>query len=88
MRIEPAIECGEIAAELDQFIELGKYRITAEHITVRLAGKPIESAVVALRHTYVRVVDDPHDHVCTAARRVKARADVRSEISQDAICGI
>ena len=82
MRIEAAVEGSEVTAEHEQFVEFGEDLILRQHIPACLAGQLVESAIVALRHADIGVVDDAHDHVCACRRRMKARAHLRRHLAQ------
>ena len=63
MRVEAAVEGGEVAAEREQLVELGEDRSLGEDVAALLAGELVEGAVVALGDADVGVVDDAHHHV-------------------------
>ena len=67
MRIEAAVEAGEIAAEGEEFVEFSEDRVLREDVAAVLAGEFVEGAVVALGDADVGVVDDAHHHVGGAA---------------------
>ena len=76
MRVEAAVECGEIAAEGEQLVELGEDFVLREDVAALLTGEFVEGAVVALGDADVGVVDDAHDHVGGAVGGVEAGADL------------
>ena len=66
--VEAAVEAGEIAAEGEQFVELGEDLLVREDVAALLAGEFVEGAVVALGDADVGVVDDAHEHVGAGVR--------------------
>src|SRR6185312_2733004 len=60
MRIEAAIEGGEVAAEGEEFVEFGEDVSLRENVSTGLAGQLVKRAVVALCDADVGVVDDAH----------------------------
>ena len=97
LRVEASVEAGQVAAEGEQFVDLGEDLLLAEDVSARLAGKRVEGAVVALRHADIRRVDDPHQQIGACVGRVEARAHQRGERAhlfvrhlapeQEGICG-
>ena len=63
LRVEAAVEADEVAADLDELVDLREDLVPREHVAAVLVRQDVEGAVVALRDADVRVVDDPHDHV-------------------------
>ena len=82
MRVEAAVEGGEVAAEGEEFVELGEDSSLREDVAAGLAGEFVEGAVVALGDADVGVVDDAHDHVGGAVGGVEAGADVGGECAE------
>src|SRR5579875_1321550 len=82
MWVKPAVEGRQIPAHGQQFVELREDVLPRQDITALLPGEPVESTVVALRHADVRVVDDPHDHVRTRIRLVKAASHPSGQLPQ------
>jgi hypothetical protein len=76
MWVEAAIECGEVAAEREQLIELREDRFLRQYVTAFLTGELVERAVVALGDADVGVVDDAHHHVGGAVYGMEAGADL------------
>src|SRR5262249_30219111 len=73
-RVEAAVEPDEVAAELEQLVDLREDVLAREDVAAGLIRQDVERAVVALRDADVRVVDDPHDHVGGGLRIVVPRA--------------
>jgi hypothetical protein len=84
-RIEAPVEADEIAADLEQLVDLREHILTAQDVAALLVREDVERAIVALRHADVRVIDDPHHHVGGAARVVVARADDLRETFQPVV---
>ena len=74
LRVEPAVEPDEVAADLQQLVDLREDVVARQHVAALLVREDVERAVVALRDAHVRVVDDPHHHVGGAVGLVVARA--------------
>jgi hypothetical protein len=74
LRIEASVETDEVAAGLDQLVDLREHVFPGEDVAAVLVRKHVEGAVVALGDADVRVVDDPHHHVGGVIRPVPARA--------------
>ncbi len=88
MRVEAAVECGEIAAEGEQLVELREDRFVREDVAPVLTGELVEGAVVALGDADVGVVDDAHHHVGGAVGGVEAGADLGSEGAELGVGGV
>ena len=88
MGVEAAVECGEIAAEGEQLVELGEDGFLRQDVSAFLTRELVEGAVVALGDTDVGVVDDAHHHVGGAVGGVEAGADVGSERAELGIGGV
>src|SRR6266508_719825 len=78
-RVEAAVEADEIAADLEQLVDLREDVLARQDVAAVLVREDVERAVVALRDADVRVVDDPHHHVGGAAVIVVARPDLLRE---------
>ena len=74
LRVEAAVEADEVAAEVEQLVDLGEHVLAREDVAAALVREHVEGAVVALRDADVRVVDDPHHHVGGAVGLVPAGA--------------
>ena len=88
MRVEAAIECGEVAAEREQLIELREDRFLGEDVAALLTGELVEGAVVALGDADVGVVDDAHHHVGGAVGGMEAGADLCGEVAEFGVGGV
>ena len=82
LRVEAAVEADEVAADLEQLVDLREDVVAREHIAARLVRQHVEGAVVALCDAHVRVVDDPHHHVGGAVGLVELRAHALRELHQ------
>ena len=87
MGVEAAVEAGEIAAQGEQFVELGEDLIVGEDVAAFLAGELVEGAVVALGDADVGVVDDAHQHVGAGCGRVEAGAYLGGEAADVRVAG-
>ena len=72
LRVEAAVEGDEVAADLEQVVDLREHLLAREDVAALLVREHVEGAVVALGDADVRVVDDPHHHVGGAVRLVEA----------------
>ena len=83
LRVEAAVERDEVAADLEQLVDLREHVLAREHVAAVLVREDVERAVVALGDADVRVVDDPHHHVGGAVGLVPAgaRAPARARCS-------
>jgi len=88
MRIEAAVEGGEIAVEREEFVELGEDGILREDVAAFLPGKLVEGAVVTLGDADVCVVHDAHDHVGAFVARMEAVTDGGGEFAQRCVVGV
>ena len=79
LRVEAAVEGDQVAADLDQLVDLREHLVTREHVAAGLVRQHVEGAVVALGDADVRVVDDPHHHVGRAVRLVVAGPHLAGE---------
>ena len=82
LRVEAAVEPDEVAADLEQLVDLREHVAPREHVAAVLVREDVERAVVALGDADVRVVDDPHHHVGGAAGVVPAGARRLRELAQ------
>jgi hypothetical protein len=82
LRVEAAVESDEVAAGLEQLVDLREDVLSREHVAPRLVREDVERAVVALGDADVRVVDDPHDHVGRVVRPVPDRPRLGGEPPQ------
>jgi hypothetical protein len=87
-RVEAAVEGDEVAAELEQLLDLREHGVPLEHVAARLVREHVEGAVVALGDAHVRVVDDPHHHVRGAVRLVPAGACRAGQLAQLLVVGL
>jgi len=88
MRVEAAVEGGEVAAEGEEFVELGEDLLLREDVAAGLAGEFVEGAVVALGDADVGVVDDAHDHVGAGGGGVEAGSDLGGEGAEFGVGGV
>ena len=88
MRVEAAVEAGEIATEGEQFAQFGEDLFLAEDVAALLSGQLVERAVVALGHADVGVVDDPHQHIGACRGLVEARAHLGCEAAHVGVAGL
>ena len=82
LRVEAAVEADEVAADLEQLVDLREHVVAVEDVAALLVREDVERAVVALGDADVRVVDDPHHHVGGAVGLVPARARPLRELLQ------
>ena len=82
LRVEAAVERDEVAADVEQLVDLREHVLAAEHVAALLVGQDVERAVVALGDAHVRVVDDPHHHVGGVIRLVPAVAHLLRALLQ------
>ena len=82
LRVEAAVEADEVAAELEQLVDLREDLAAVEDVPALLVRQDVERAVVALGDADVRVVDDAHDHVGRLVGLVPARARPLRELLQ------
>src|SRR5271170_1323358 len=88
VRVESTVECGQISAKREKFIELRKDRLPGQNIASFLSGQPIKRTIVALSYADIRVVDNPHYHVGAAFRWNKAIAHRRGQLAKLVIRGV
>ena len=82
LRVEAAVERDEVAADLEELVDLREHLLPVEHVAAVLVRQDVERAVVALGDADVRVVDDAHHHVRRAIRLVPARARRAGELAE------
>ncbi len=87
VRVEAAVEAGEVAAEGEEFVELGEDLFVREDVAAVLPGEFIEGAVVALGDADVGVVDDAHQHVGAGCGGMVAGSDLGGELAEVGVGG-
>ena len=82
LRVEAAVERDEVAADLEQLVDLREDLGAVEDVAAVLVREDVEGAVVALGDADVRVVDDAHHHVGGAIGLVPAGACRLAELAE------
>jgi len=82
LRVEAAVEADQVAAELEQLVDLREHVAAVEDVAALLVRQDVERTVVTLGNADVRVIDDAHDHVRRLVGLVPARARPLRELLQ------